>query len=119
MIKEHVLLRLALFQVPFLVSSMFLFLNSDITEIRYKFHEEFYLDASPEFTHKYLQDPANFWVWMNFESPKLKYIRGGMDSIGNHFNIAYEKPNGKELVFRARLLSTTILAQEKVMQAMF
>ena len=57
---------------------------------------------------------------MNFESPKLKYIRAGMDKIGNHFNIAYEQPgDDQELVFRTRLLSTTIVSKEKGMQPMF
>lgn len=42
-----------------------------------------------------------------------------MDKIGYHFNLAYQKMDGEELVFRVRLLSRTILAQEKKMQAMF
>ena len=81
-LQEHVLLRLGLFQIPILTTIFCFFLVSDIGEVRYKFNDEFYLDSTPEFTHKYLQDPANFWVWMNFESPKIKYIRAGFDKIG-------------------------------------
>ncbi len=91
LIKEDDLVSLALFRVPFLISVFLLFLNSDLSEIRYSFQDDYHLEASPEFVYTYLQDPANFWAWMDFKSPKLKHITAGTDSIGSLVNIVYEQ----------------------------
>ena len=118
-LSEDRLIRLYLFEIPVLISVLALFINSDMSEIRYTLRQELDLRSSPEFTHSYLQDPANFWVWMNFESPKLKYIQAGTDSIGGHVKIAYESNYGKELLFISRLLSRAVLVPNGDMQAMF